>query len=638
MTPHARGQAATPPVEAPHARPRLLRLLTCALPYALAAVLAFAVLLSFGLGREGGAARLLTGPDDFMRVVQVLDWIDGQGWNDMVQRRLNPPAGVDMHWSRLADLPLAAVITLAEPWLGRARAVDLAVVVAPPLLGGVLVALFLWAAVPLIPNQAGAFPAAVLTTPALVVPLLQTLPGRVDHHGLQLVLTAAGIGFLMRCLLSRRPWTAVGLGVTGGVSLAVGLEPLPFLGAATVILCLAWVLRSGSAAKALTCFGAALAATSLVFLFLTLPPAAWATVACDRLSLPHIALAGTVLAAGAGAHALGRLRPKAGWPLRLATVAAVGMAGLAWVAGAYPQCAGSPHSSFSHDIRFWLDHVVEARSLVDLFLQEPGTAVAAVSLPLAALVAVGWSWTRASDQTDSRWPGMALLVLSGVALVAWQNRGVAYAGLVASIALVPLVSVVNGQVDGLERVLARIGLRICIPLLLMLAVALPPRLLPGSTRAAETGNNPECEVLPVLQALNDPAGLGASVRTIAAPIDVGPRILLFTPHKVLAASYHRNVEGLTHNRRIFAGAEDEALATIKARGVDAILFCSRNKAGPGYKGQPVFLDDRLASGNPPWWLLPVTARDGTALYRVHPDVIQAGSGSAARLWMPSRWR
>ena len=96
---------------APARKRRILRFL----PYALAAVLGFAVLLSFGLGREGGAARMLVGPDDFMRVVQVLDWVDGQGWNDMVQRRVNPPAGVDMHWSRLADLPLTAVITLAEP-------------------------------------------------------------------------------------------------------------------------------------------------------------------------------------------------------------------------------------------------------------------------------------------------------------------------------------------------------------------------------------------------------------------------------------------------------------------------------------------------------------------------------------------
>ncbi len=589
------------------------------LPYALAAVLCFAALLPFGLGRDGGAARLLAGPDDFMRAVQVLDWIDGQGWNDMVQRRLNPPAGVDMHWSRLADLPLAAVITLAEPWLGRTRAVDFAVLVAPPLLGGVFAALFLWAAVPLIPDRAAALPAAVLATPALVIPLLQMLPGRVDHHGLQLVLTALGAGFLLRSLAPGRSWAAVGLGIAGGASLAVGLETLPFLGAATTILCLAWVLGGRPAATALTCFGGALAATSVILLFLTLPPAAWATVACDRLSLPHLALGGMVLASGAAATAFGRLRPEARWPVRFATVAAVGMVGLAAVAAAFPQCAGSPHASFSDEIGFWLDKVAEAQSLAGLFQREPGTAVSAVSLPLAALVAVGWSWMRASDRTDLRWPAMALLVLSGVVLAAWQIRGGAYAGLVASIALVLPAAAVNKRVDDLESVPARIGLRLCIPLLLMLAVVVPPRLLPGSNRAADRGNA-ECDVLSVVGDLTDPAGLGAGVRTIAAPIDVGPRILFLTRHKVLAAPYHRNVEGLSNNRRIFAGTEEEALATVRALGVDAILFCQKYAFVPAYGDRPAFLSDQLASGDPPWWLVPVTEQDGTALYRVHPGV------------------
>ncbi len=55
------------------------------------------------------------------------------------------------------------------------------------------------------------------------------------------------------------------LGIAGGVSLAVGLASLPFPGGATVIQSLIWALRGGPAAMASTCFGAALAATSLLF-------------------------------------------------------------------------------------------------------------------------------------------------------------------------------------------------------------------------------------------------------------------------------------------------------------------------------------------------------------------------------------
>lgn len=55
------------------------------------------------------------------------------------------------------------------------------------------------------------------------------------------------------------------LGIAGGVSLAVGLASLPFRVGPPSVQSLIWALRGGPAAMALTCFGAALAATSLLF-------------------------------------------------------------------------------------------------------------------------------------------------------------------------------------------------------------------------------------------------------------------------------------------------------------------------------------------------------------------------------------
>ena len=110
------------------------------------------------------------------------------------------------------------------------------------------------------------------------------------------------------------------------------------------------------------------------------------------------------------------------------------------------------------------------------------------------------------------------------------------------------------------------------------------------------------------------------MQTLAAPIDTGPRILFLTPHKVLAAPYHRNIEGLTDNRRIFAGTEEQALAAVKARGVGAILFCEAYAFVPAYADRPAFLLDRLVAGDPPRWLVPVARSGGMGLYRVHPGV------------------
>ena len=581
-------------------------------PYFIMFMLSFTVLVSIGLGREGGTSDLLQGPDDFMRMVQVIDWIDGQGWSDTVQRRLNPPAGVSMHWSRLADIPLAAVIWLAEPWFGRARAVYLSALLVPPLLGGLFTALFLWAANPLIPDRRS--PEPVLTIVILLIPLLQMRPGRIDHHGLQLVLTTLGIGCLIRVWEPGGFRAAVGLGLVGGASLAIGLEALPFLGAATVILSLVWVLHGGTAATALAIFGAVLAGTALSLIPLTLAPAEWAAIVCDRMSLAHVAITAIVLAAGGAAVALERLRPAAGRLVRLAAVGGVGLAGLGLVATIFPQCVGSPYADLSAELRYWFDAVKEAQSLFDFYRREPGTAVVFVILPLAALVSVAWQWAHSADRADPGWIALVVLVLSGLALVAWQVRGVAYAGLVASLALIPLAARVNERADRSQRILARVGLRFCIPMIYVFAVV---SLQLESSQPADEQKS-ECKVSSALAALTDPTGLGAQARTIAAPIDAGPTILFLTRHKVLAAPYHRNIQGLSDNRRIFAGTEEEALAMVRARDVEAILFCQEDTPITAYADRPAFLNDRLGAGRPPWWLVPVMLEDGLGLYQVRP--------------------
>ena len=576
------------------------------------AALCFTLLLSAGLGREGDTASLLRDTDDFMRVVQVVDWLDGQGWNDTVQRRLNPPEGVDMHWSRLADLPLAAAISLAEPWYGRARGVHLAALTVPPLLGALLAAVFLWGAAPLLPDRRASLPVAMVAT--LIVPLQYMLPGRVDHHGLQLVLTALAIGLLLRSLHSAKPGFALGLGLTGGVSLAIGLETLPFIGAATVILSLAWVSRRGTA-LALAAFGAALTASSVALLLLTLPPTAWTMAACDRMSLAHVALNAIVLGAGGAALAFDRLRPGASWPWRLCLAGGAGIAGLALVTAAFPQCVGGPYSGIADDIRYWLVRVNEAQSLVDLFHRKPGVAVSAVILPVTALAALGWQWARASDRSDPLRLALAVLVLSGLAVTAWQVRGMGYAGLAAGFALIPLAAAAGERARRSRWITARLGLRVCVPLMCAVAVLAPLKLQPGPASRAG-GWKTGCDVAAVLDALTDPAGLGAVPLTVAAPIDAGPAILHLTSHRVLAGPYHRNVRGLADNRRIFAGTEKESRATVDARGVDAILFCKKFAGLSNYADRPAFLDDLLVSKRPPGWLLPVANGEGIALYRV----------------------
>ena len=57
-------------------------------------------------------AQTLLDTDDAMRLVEMRAWLNVSGllggWYDLHHSRLQPPGGVDMHWSRLIDAGLAA--------------------------------------------------------------------------------------------------------------------------------------------------------------------------------------------------------------------------------------------------------------------------------------------------------------------------------------------------------------------------------------------------------------------------------------------------------------------------------------------------------------------------------------------------
>src|SRR5687768_738104 len=73
----------------------------------------------------------LADTDDNLRIMQVRALLGGQDWYDLRQHRFNPPLGADIHWSRLVDLPLAALILILRPIVGGGVAERAAVAIAP---------------------------------------------------------------------------------------------------------------------------------------------------------------------------------------------------------------------------------------------------------------------------------------------------------------------------------------------------------------------------------------------------------------------------------------------------------------------------------------------------------------------------
>ena len=92
-----------------------------------------AILFQIGAHFTNYADYIGPDPDDSMRLVEVRDFLNGQSWFDLRQYRLGLDGGTLMHWSRLIDLPIAALIAFFRLFLSPEAAEAAAALVWPHL-------------------------------------------------------------------------------------------------------------------------------------------------------------------------------------------------------------------------------------------------------------------------------------------------------------------------------------------------------------------------------------------------------------------------------------------------------------------------------------------------------------------------
>ena len=201
--------------------------------------------------------------DDQLRLVQVRDLAQGQGWFDLNQQRINPPNGTLMHWSRLVDLPLVLTLRLLTPLLGSALAEQVMLVVVPMLLLGLALFLVARLAWRLFDLELGVLACVLL---ALSPPFAtQFQPLRIDHHGWQIVAVLLAINGLVARRAMLGAWIA---GAAIALGLSISLELLPIAALLGGVLALRWFEDRGDRAT-LFHFSAALAVVSALCFALT---------------------------------------------------------------------------------------------------------------------------------------------------------------------------------------------------------------------------------------------------------------------------------------------------------------------------------------------------------------------------------
>ncbi|MFD1766050.1 hypothetical protein ACFSAG_04235 [Sphingorhabdus buctiana] len=569
-----------------------------------------ALLLAW-LSRDVILTRSGWDPDDQLRMVQLRDFLAGQSWFDTTQYRLNAPEGGPMHWSRLIELPLALVMILATPLFGPAVAEMIAGTLVPLTCFG-LVAYMLGRIAAHIGSPMAGTVAVVMTmvSPAIS---MQLRPMRIDHHGWQLVCAALALWTLF--------WPAARkAGICMGVALAVwlhiSLEGAPVTVAFFGLLGWRWAMASESDGSRLGYTIVAFLTASLTLFFSTQLGGIAADNYCDTISPAHIY---AIIAASAViAPAAFALQPNK--VLRFAALGLAGGAAIAVLLWQAPACAQGAFSTMDPVVRdYWYVRVNEG---MPVWHQKWAVALSLLGVPIAGAICLLFLGGSIAKDRKAEYAGLAILLVYSALLALLVFRTISLATLIA----VPLVAVAITHLFASYRSeakpLKRVGLFALMILLLMPGAFITQAMTLLSSKAAaeaaadKTPDALKAEKCESIESVSQLAKLEKA--NILAPFDLGPAILLTTPHSVVASSHHRNQKGMRAQIDMYRLPEAQSHAIVRSRNISHIVACTGEAEMRGYeKRNPDGLWAQLAKGNTPDWLEPLPDMgDGLKVWRV----------------------
>src|SRR6202171_3490612 len=534
--------------------------------------------------------------DDAMRLVEVRDWIAGQGWFDLFQYRLDPP-GTSMHWSRVIDAPLAALILLLRPLLGTHGAEAVTLFLWPMLLFAAVLALVAAIARQMSSSvaysQITAVVLAVLSVPALI----HFRPGAIDHHNAHIALLLALV--LLASQIEQSAVKAALGGLVASLSLAIGIEMLPAIAATGVAVVGLFVWRGASVSRQVGAFGAALAASSLLLAPALLPLPSLALPVCDAFGGPVL-----LLAAGGGISLMimvGIDRLRSTLRLRLATGAATAIALVSAFLSLFAGCIASPYAQLDPVVTsFWVAKVVESMSLATMLQLTPQKVLGFYGFPLMTMGFAAAALIQSNPLGRFRWIVGIMTLAALIGLSFWEMRDAAAASVVAAPSFAASL-VILWPTLATGRSLVLLALAVSPASYAALGLSAKPLIdqvfKPQMTIADRDAST--------CQTVSDVASMTRLPKgRVMAPIDLGPMILVDTDHAVFAAPYHRNNDGIVAMLQLMLAAGPAARQILWDRRVDYVVTCSAAPEQDLVKPAPDGLAARLGRGATPDFLEP----------------------------------
>lgn len=541
-------------------------------------------------------------PDDVMRLLEVRDWLGGQSWFDVSQHRMNLPAGLSMHWSRLLDLPLAGLILLFEPLTGARTAESIAATLVPLATLGATMALV----AAITRYRSGSGPALLAAAFCLlsVGAWYAMLPMRIDHHGYQIV---CGLGMAWALVTRQDRRGAALAGLCAALWTHISLEGLAFTVCVGCWLALLGLANADQRPRLGAFLGALALASPLLYLSVHGLSLIGRTY-CDQISPVHLGIFALAAVLSLGSAAL----PGRSIVARLAALATTALACAVLYRVWAPQCAAGPFGTLGPLGRgLWYMNVHEGRPLWEAPLE---TRLSWGIFPWVGLIGGIGTTSMTRERRLEAWTYCALLA-GAIAIALLVTRAGAFANLLALPGAVGLVVPLIRRSEHWP-VAVRILPRAAAILLLSPFVAQSTPLLiparhdakPASRRDAHCGAIDGMAPLDRLPAT-----------TVLAPLELGPAVLAGSHQSAVTGPYHRDPDALEDVLRFFTAAPDTARAIAARRHAGLVVFCpTGGEMTAMAKVAPKGLAARLEQGSPPPWLKRVNLTGGTglAVYRI----------------------
>lgn len=573
------------------------------------------VLVIFALGIATYSETGIPNADDTMRLIATRDLLAGQGWFDPNQYRLGLEGGTLMHWSRLVDAPMVGLYHLALLATNSSELAEQFVKFAWPATTLFIALLGVNVACNRLSRPEMRAPATIIAT-ACFLTIGVFGPGSLDHHNIQVALSV----WLVALLIPGDDNSVRANGAAGVVAvvmLAIGMETLPYvtLAGSWVAFAFLFGLITPAATRA---FGICFAGASVAILVLTVKPSAYLNEYCDAFSIFHL---GMCSAAGFGLLLASRFSDS--FSARLLGLATIAVFVGALLLTAFPQCLTNPLSSLDPKlIEFWLEGVVETRSVADLWVSDPYALFGMFGMALTGLVAsIYLAMTKTGAIRSLALLSAGLLVVA-IGVTAWQQRGSMFA---ASFAILPLAYAVTElraryqQTESTGALLKMAGVGVLsFNMLWWIVGANAAKVFSDAPTlqelAATASPRDYCYSKDVYDVLAEqPKGV------VLGATDIGASVLNYTHHRALAGPYHRNIDGNLAMIETMLAPPKEAGRFLKDAGVTIIADCINSVDARDFKrAAPSGLQASLHKGELPTYLqlIEETKDQPLVLYRV----------------------